>query len=169
MKKNISLQELIAINNPSRAKKLIQKYGYKPARSYTDLIQKLKRLTLDNKNGLKELVEIHPHKDLFIHFLDLTSDSGEKAICPVCKEKENEKVNFDAKNDDYFINSSSSLNNNEDNQNYSYFSQLPMDESDKYMSSQSEKLNSSEIKKYIPLIAVTSIFTLILFTLIKRA
>ena len=79
MKKNISLQELIAINNPSRAKKLIQKYGYKPARSYTDLIQKLKRLTLDNKNGLKELVEIHPHKDLFIHFLDLTSDSGEKA------------------------------------------------------------------------------------------
>ena len=38
------------------------------------------------------------------------------------------------------------------NQNYSYFSQLPMDESDKYMSSQSEKLNSSEIKKYIPLI-----------------
>ena len=73
------------------------------------------------------------------------------------------------KNDDYFINSSSSLNNNEDNQNYSYFSQLPMDESDKYMSSQSEKLNSSEIKKYIPLIAVTSIFTLILFTIIKRA
>ena len=44
-----------------------------------------------------------------------------------------------------------------------------MDESDKYMSSQSEKLNSSEIKKYIPLIAVTSIFTLILFTIIKRA
>lgn len=167
MKKNISLQELIAINNPSKAKKLIREYGYSPARNYNDLIQKLKRLTLDYKNGLKALVEIHPHKDLFINFLDLKSDKEEKEICPICKEKENEKVNFDAKKEDYFINSSSPLNNNEDNQNYYYFSQLPNHPQNPPL--QSEKFNSSEIKKYIPLIAVTSIFSLIFFTIIKKA
>ena len=38
MKQNISLQELIAINNPSKAKALVVKYGYRPARNYNDLI-----------------------------------------------------------------------------------------------------------------------------------
>jgi hypothetical protein len=69
MKQNISLQELIAINNPSRAKALVVKYGYRPARNYNDLIQKLFRLTKEHReDALKDLVDIHPHKDLIIHY-----------------------------------------------------------------------------------------------------
>jgi hypothetical protein len=69
MKQNISLQELIAINNPSKAKALVVKYGYRPARSYNDLIQKLFILTKEHReDGLKELVDIHPHKDLILHY-----------------------------------------------------------------------------------------------------
>ena len=49
MKENISLQELIAINNTSKAKALVVKYGYAPARNYNDLIQKLFRLTKEHR------------------------------------------------------------------------------------------------------------------------
>jgi hypothetical protein len=64
MKQNISLQELIAINNPSKAKSLVIKYGYRPARNFNDLIQKLFRLTKEyREDALKDLVDIHPHKD----------------------------------------------------------------------------------------------------------
>ena len=42
MNQRISLQELVAINNTPKAKALLVKYGYKPARSYNDLIKKLR-------------------------------------------------------------------------------------------------------------------------------
>ena len=56
MQEKISLQELIALNNTQQAKNLIKKYGYRPARNYDDLIQKLYRFTKENREeALKEL------------------------------------------------------------------------------------------------------------------
>ena len=97
MKQNISLQELIAINNPSRAKALIVKYGYRPARNYNDLIQKLFRLTKEHReDALKDLVDIHPHKDLIIHYAmpmpipvvtETKSNCDGDTMCSVCTAK----------------------------------------------------------------------------------
>jgi hypothetical protein len=104
MKQNISLQELIAINNPSRAKALVVKYGYRPARNYNDLIQKLFRLTKEHReDALKDLVEIHPHKDLILHYAmpvpiatETKSNLDGDNMCPVCTAKAKEKyMNFE--------------------------------------------------------------------------
>ena len=106
MKQNISLQELIAINNPSRAKALIVKYGYRPARNYNDLIQKLFRLTKEHReDALKDLVDIHPHKDLIIHYAmpmpipvvtETKSNCDGDTMCSVCTAKVKEKyMNFE--------------------------------------------------------------------------
>ena len=104
MKQNISLQELIAINNPSKAKALVVKYGYRPARNYNDLIQKLFRLTKEHReDGLKDLVDIHPHKDLILHYnmptpitTEIKSNCDGDAMCPTCVEKAKEKyMNFE--------------------------------------------------------------------------
>jgi hypothetical protein len=99
MKQNISLQELIAINNPSKAKALVIKYGYRPARSYNDLIQKLFRLTKEHReDALKDLVEIHPHKDLILHYAmptpvatETKSNCDGDTMCPVCTAKAKQK------------------------------------------------------------------------------
>lgn len=65
MNDTISLQELIAVNNPTKAKALVVKYGFTPARNSNDLIYKLFRVTKENgEQGLQDLAEIHPHKDL---------------------------------------------------------------------------------------------------------
>ena len=106
MKQNISLQELIAINNPSKAKALVIKYGYRPARSYNDLIQKLFRLTKEHReDALKDLVDIHPHKDLIIHYAmpipipvvtETKSNCDGDTMCPVCTAKAKERyMNFE--------------------------------------------------------------------------
>lgn len=105
MKQNISLQEFIAINNPSRAKELVVRYGYRPARNYDDLIQKLFRLTREHReDALKSLVEIHPHKDLILNFVsdvtpiktDNNSNSDKQTMCPVCADKITDKYkNFE--------------------------------------------------------------------------
>ena len=104
MKQNISLQELIAINNPSKAKALVVKYGYRPARSYNDLIQKLFILTKEHReDGLKELVDIHPHKDLILHYAmpvpvatETKSNCDGDTMCPVCTAKAKERyMNFE--------------------------------------------------------------------------
>ena len=104
MKQNISLQELIAINNPSKAKALVVKYGYKPARNYNDLIQKLFQLTREyREDALKDLVDIHPHKDLITHYVmpinvekeDKSNCNGD-TMCPTCMAKAKEKyINFE--------------------------------------------------------------------------
>jgi len=94
MKQNISLQELIAINNPSKAKALIVKYGYKPARNYNDLIYKLFRLTKEHReDALKDLAELHPHKDLILNYFCASKeeksnvegkDNNSDCNCPSC-------------------------------------------------------------------------------------
>ena len=103
MKQNISLQELIAINNPSKAKALVVKYGYRPARNYNDLIRKLFILTKEHReDALKEFVEIHPHKDLILHYampepiqVETKSNCDGDSMCPVCKMNQQKQISFE--------------------------------------------------------------------------
>lgn len=96
--KNISLQELIALNNTPKAKMLVMKYGYSPARSYNDLINKLVRLTKEHReDALKEFAEIHPHRDLILYYsqIDTKPNKEEKksncdgdTMCSECRSKQ---------------------------------------------------------------------------------
>ena len=96
MNQKISLQELIALNNTPKAKALIVKYGYKPARSYNDLIKKLIIFTREHReDALKELVEIHPHKELILNYSiqnpiteEVKSNCNGDTICSKCMQKE---------------------------------------------------------------------------------
>lgn len=95
MQEKISLQELVALNNTAQSKKLIVQYGYKPARNYNDLISKLYRFTKDyREDAIKELANIHPHKDLIMNYFCVVSepksnaDGDNKATdcqCPSCQ------------------------------------------------------------------------------------
>lgn len=128
----ISLQELIAINNTPKAKALIIRYGYDPATSYDDLIYKLFRLTKDyKKEALKDLAELHPHKDLILNYFQR----------PECDCQKPEKIrkrigrrysNFEMSDD--YIDVEGDKNNLEN------------------------KVNT--IEKYMPMIAIAGIFAL---------
>jgi len=94
MQEKISLQELIALNNTQQAKNLIKKYGYRPARNYDDLIQKLYRLTKENREeALKELANLHPHKDLILNYFCVAENKSNadglnnpaECVCPSCQ------------------------------------------------------------------------------------
>ena len=73
------------------------KYGYRPARSYNDLIQKLFRITKEHReDALKDLVDIHPHKDLILHYAmpvsvvaetksNANGDNTSDCQCPSCQ------------------------------------------------------------------------------------
>lgn len=142
MKQNISLQELIAINNPSKAKALVIKYGYRPARNYNDLIQKLFRLTKEHReDALKDLVDIHPHKDLILHYAipttvttEIKSNCEGDTMCPTCTAKAKEK----------------------------YMSFEGTD------STTAPLTPNADWKSMLPLVAVTSLSTILLMGLIKR-
>jgi hypothetical protein len=140
MKQNISLQELIAINNPSKAKALVIKYGYKPARNYNDLIYKLFQLTREyREDALKDLVDIHPHKDLIINYaMPIVSEKklnfeGDN-MCSSCKEKQKEYINF---------------------------------EGDVASNTTTPNINS-DWKKMLPTIVISSVATVLLIDLIKK-
>jgi hypothetical protein len=146
MNNKVSLQELVALNNTPKAKALIVKYGYKPANSFNDLIFKLTQFTKEHReDALKELAEIHPHKDLILNFTQLQTDEiksnceGDK-LCSKCKAS-NQFIGFDG------------TNNLMDNQN---------------------TLNSSlktnkDIKNMLPIIAITSLLTASLVILISKS
>jgi hypothetical protein len=94
MQEKISLQELIALNNTQQAKNLIKIYGYRPARNYDDLIQKLYRFTKENREeALKELANLHPHKDLILNYFCVAenksnadgSNNPAECVCPSCQ------------------------------------------------------------------------------------
>lgn len=96
MQEKISLQELVALNNTAQSKKLIVQYGYKPARNYNDLISKMYRFTKDyREDALKELANIHPHKDLIMNYFCVANnepksnaDGDNKTTdcqCPSCQ------------------------------------------------------------------------------------
>jgi hypothetical protein len=119
MKERITLQQLVAFNNTPKAKALIVKYGYKPAKSYNDLEYKLLRFTKDFKEeALKELAKIHPHRDLILNYeckqepkeqaevitskevkSNFEGDWGNQCQCTECRQKrfmENQKfLNFE--------------------------------------------------------------------------
>jgi len=142
MKQTISLQELIAVNNPSKAKALVVKYGYRPARSYNDLIQKLFILTKEHReDALKDLVEIHPHKDLILHYsMPLSVENETKSncdgdnLCASCKSKREKFVNFEG------------LENTSSNSQKKY-----------------------DLKELLPIIAITSLVTTTLVIALKSA
>lgn len=145
MKQNISLQELIAINNPSKSKALIVKYGYQPARNYNDLIRKLVQLTKEHReDALRDFAEIHPDKDLILHYAmpvsvptETKSNCDGDEMCPVCKAKQEQKQKFAG-----FEGTDVSNNTNTPNVN-------------------------SDWKSMLPIIAVTSLITASLVILIK--
>ena len=141
MKQTISLQELIAYNNPSKAKALVVKYGYRPARSYNDLIQKLFILTKEHReDALKDLVEIHPHKDLILHYTmpiatetEIKSNCDGNNMCESCRAKQEKYMNFEG--------------------------ETP---------TKNNQLFPSDWKSMLPLIVVTSIFTTSLILALKK-
>lgn len=98
MKERITLQEIVAMNNTPKAKALIVKYGYSPAKNYNDLIYKLFRFTKEyQQEALEELSNIHPHKDLILNYncKPTVSSQESKSIydggysdycqCPTCR------------------------------------------------------------------------------------
>lgn len=96
MKDRISLQELIALNNTPKAKALVVKYGYSPARNYDDLTYKLMRFTKDfQEEALKELANIHPHKDLILNYnkdespkkIEKNEMNDDMCQCRLCRQK----------------------------------------------------------------------------------
>jgi len=143
MKENISLQELIAINNTSKAKALVVKYGYRPARNYNDLIQKLFRLTKEHReDALKDLVDIHPHKDLILNYAmpvpvvtEIKYNCEGDNMCPVCKANQNKYLNFEGE-----------VSNDKTNSNV-----------------------NSDWKSMLPIIAITSLVTASLVVALKSA
>jgi len=144
MKENISLQELIAINNTSKAKALVVKYGYAPARNYNDLIQKLFRLTKEHReDALKDLVDIHPHKDLILNYAmpvpvvtENKSNCDGDTMCSVCSAKAKEK----------YMNFEGEVSNDKTNSNV-----------------------NSDWKSMLPVIAITSLVTASLVVALKSA
>jgi len=147
MNQRISLQELIAINNTPKAKALIIKYGYRPARSYNDLIKKLTQFTKEHReDALKELVEIHPHKDLILSFnqpieTEQKSSCDGNTTCSKCMAKQQQFSGFDGT-------ANAPTTNQVTNQNQS---------------------TNSDWKSMIPMVAVTSLVTASLVILISRA
>lgn len=97
MKDRISLQELIALNNTPKAKALVVKHGYSPARNYDDLTYKLMRFTKDfQEEALKELANIHPHKDLILNYNQVElpkkiekneTSNDDMCQCRLCRQK----------------------------------------------------------------------------------
>jgi ubiquitin len=139
MSQNISLQELIALNNTPKAKALIVRYGYRPARSFNDLIHKLFQFTKEYKEeALKELAEIHPHKDLILNYAQIIPVVEEKKsncngddMCSVCKAKQT-MMSFEGTN------------------------------------TNTNLTQGTDIKSLLPIIAMTSIVTAVFVAVLKR-
>lgn len=65
----ISIQKYIAYNNRPMAQKMLVKYGLKTAKSPMEMERKLIALTKDyREEALKELVNMHPDKDLILKY-----------------------------------------------------------------------------------------------------
>ncbi len=136
---NISIQELIALNNTPKAKALIVKYGYDPARNYDDLVYKLFMLTKDYKEeALKDLAELHPHKDLILNYFG-------KSECD-CDEK---------------VKSIISRFSNKKYSNFEY--------ADEYIdfNGSKNKSDESKIKEYLPMVLIAGIFAIAITSISK--
>jgi hypothetical protein len=139
----ITLQELVATNNTPKAKSLLAKYGYEPAQNYDDLVYKLFRLTKEYKEeALKDLSDIHPHRDLILNYT-------EKEECD-CEKKVNNILSR-------FVNK----------KKYSNF-----EYADEYIDfngkSSAKESTESKMKEYLPLLVIAGIFAITLTTISKK-
>ena len=67
--RKISLNQFVALSNTGEARRLIVKRGINPAQNMGDLIKKLDYIVAkDKEEGLKDVLEIHPHKDVILHY-----------------------------------------------------------------------------------------------------
>jgi hypothetical protein len=138
---------LVAVNNTPKAKALIIKYGYRPARNYNDLIRKLTTFTREfREEALKELVEIHPHKDLILNFNQpITSEKKSNCegdeMCDKCKQKQQQYLSFEG-------------------------NQTPIQTTP---NTTSQNVANNDLKSMLPTIAITSLITASLVILISRA
>ncbi len=99
---NISIQELVAVNNTPKAKALIVKYGYEPAKNYDDLLYKLFVFTKEHKeDALKELANIHPDKELILNYFsnEEKCDCRQKIKNILSRYKNEKKSRFDYADD----------------------------------------------------------------------
>ena len=69
MVREITLQELVAVNNPKGGAAVLNKYSYPAPKSTKDLVIKLNHLTKSyREQALSDLAEVHPHRDLILHY-----------------------------------------------------------------------------------------------------
>jgi ferredoxin len=141
MSQEISLQELIAANSTAKARAMVVKFGYKPARNLNDLTDKLYAMTSEYQDeALKEMAKIHPHKDLILHYL-----SEEK--------KEEPKSGCDG---------SSCSCNKEKKSRFEY-----ADEYIDFIGTNKAVQKETSPKDYLPLVAVAGLFALAIVTMSK--
>ena len=67
----MNVYEYIADNNPREANYMLSGYGYKKTQSKREISENLKSLVRKNKKeGLKDLADIHPDKDLILSLVE---------------------------------------------------------------------------------------------------
>lgn len=67
----MNVYEYIASNNPREANYMLSGYGYKKTLSKREISENLKALVRKNKKeGLKDLADIHPDKDLILSLVE---------------------------------------------------------------------------------------------------
>jgi len=67
----MNVYEYIASNNPKEANYMLSGYGYKKTLSKREISENLKELVRKNKKeGLKDLADIHPDKDLILSLVE---------------------------------------------------------------------------------------------------
>jgi hypothetical protein len=134
----LSIQELIAINETSKANALLVRYGYRPSKGINELVRNLFRFTKEyREDALEQLVKIHPHRDLIIHYNQLNEEHYPKSM----KGSMGRYSNFEMEEQLDFLGSKS------DNSN----PQKPM----------------QTINDYLPLIAVAGLFALTITAISK--
>lgn len=70
-KPTIPIMELLAYNSTVPSRKILKKYGKEDAKGYKDLQIRLENLYKETPDKIqleKELVEIHPHKELILRY-----------------------------------------------------------------------------------------------------
>ena len=84
-KPDITLMTLLAYEATSDARNLLKKYGFKDAKGYADLEQRLSELyvgTADKIQLEKDLANIHPHKKWFLKTIQPVEVKVETTVVP---------------------------------------------------------------------------------------
>lgn len=82
MKKAVPLEVYIALNHTKEAQDLLLANGMKPARDHKELVRKLNDFIVSKKeDALKQLVQIHPDKDLILTYATKTEKNSGACGC----------------------------------------------------------------------------------------